>query len=70
MCMRRSLVKILAGLLLNALVSFGISLGVLYWAPGYAANPQEVADAINTNAKTLSAVIKTLNQLTERASRK
>lgn len=56
--------------LANAVISGAISLGVLYWAPGYAPNPKEYIQAINGNnlaitkvSESVSEVIKRMNEI-------
>lgn len=62
--------KIWVVLLLNAAVSLGISIGVLYWAPGYALTPSEIITAANNNtraitrlAESVAEVIKRMNEI-------
>jgi hypothetical protein len=53
---------LLTRVILNAVISFGVALGVLYWAPGPAPSPEEIRRAINANATVLESVVTHLNQ--------
>lgn len=57
-------------LLLNVLVSAGVSVAVLYYAPGYAPSPKEVIIGINQNTRAITKlsdstleVIKRMNEI-------
>ena len=39
---------------LAALISFGVALGVLYWAPGPALTPQELVGILDSHVKAIN----------------
>lgn len=51
---------------LNAVISAGISLGVLYWAPGYAPSPAEFVFAINSNTRSITTMSESVGQVIKR----
>lgn len=54
---------------LHLLLSVGVSVAVLYAAPGYAPSPKEVILAINGNASAITKLSESLSQVTRRLDR-
>lgn len=50
----------------SAVVSLGVSVAVLYWAPGYAPSPKEVIFATNANTNAITKVSQSVLEVVKR----
>ena len=53
-------------LFINAVISAGVSIAVLYFAPGYAPTPKEVIWATNSNTNAITKLSSSVGEVVKR----